>query len=430
MFQGSVKIMPSGDGGVRASAAACRISTSEGTALDAFAKGGDRAKDLKLIGKVLSSGHHTVAEHAYFTVAFNNVSVLTEQLMIEHRLAAYTVKSRRYVDFSGAGYVVPEGLGEEEQAYRAHMDYLFGVYTRLVQMGVPIEDARFVLPYCFRSNFIMSCDARELSCMTHEMAEGRLSAYPEMKYLGGMLSGQLEEVFPGATKAFVKRREDGTAPLSPIRVGEPAAAAQSVELVFAPSDPDALLRTAKAASGRGNVPLRSLVRGDRPRELEMLNYIFRVKGVSLACVTHFTRHRIQSLIVPAPYTALAENTYVLPASVKANPEALSLYTEAFAVNAAAARAYAARPELLGYFALAGCTVDILFGMNARELLHFLRLRTCARAQWEIRDAANEMLSLLMEEYPALFRYYGPSCAVLGYCPEGRLSCGKPRKTEE
>ena len=45
MFQGSVKIMPSGDGGVRASAAACRISTSEGTALDAFAKGGDRAKD-------------------------------------------------------------------------------------------------------------------------------------------------------------------------------------------------------------------------------------------------------------------------------------------------------------------------------------------------------------------------------------------------
>ena len=107
-----------------------------------------------------------------------------------------------------------------------------------------------------------------------------------------------------------------------------------------------------------NVPLRSLVRGDRPRELEMLNYIFRVKGVSLACVTHFTRHRIQSLIVPAPYTALAENTYVLPASVKANPEALSLYTEAFAVNAAAARAYAARPELLGYFALAGCTVDI------------------------------------------------------------------------
>ena len=422
--------MPSGEGGVAASAAACRISTSEGTALDAFAKGGDRTKDLKLIGKVLSSGHHTVAEHAYFSVAFNNVSVLTEQLMIEHRLAAYTVKSRRYVDFSGAGYVVPDGLGEKEAGYRAHMDYLFGVYTRLVQMGVPIEDARFVLPYCFRSNFIMSCDARELSYTAQAMREGRLSVYPELKYLGEMLTRQLEEVFPGASKAFVKRREEAPSLPAPKGVGEPVPAKQAVELVFFPSDPEALIRTALEASGRGETSLKALARGDRPRELEMLSCIFRVKEVSLACVTHFTRHRIQSLIVPAPYTALGKNAYVLPESVKANPEALALYTEAFAKNAVAAREYVSCPEVLGYFALAGCTVDILLGMNARELMHFLRLRTCTRAQWEIRDAAREMLSLLMEEYPALFRYYGPSCAVLGYCPEGRLSCGKPVRTEE
>ena len=89
---------------------------------------------------MLSSGHNTVIEHAYFTVAFNDVSVLTEQLMIEHRLAAYTVKSRRYVDFTGAGYVIPELSDESEGVYTAHMDYLFGVYTKLLEMDESYAD--------------------------------------------------------------------------------------------------------------------------------------------------------------------------------------------------------------------------------------------------------------------------------------------------
>ena len=78
-----------------------------------------------------------------------------------------------------------------------------------------------------------------------------------------------------------------------------------------------------------------------------------------------------------------------------------------------------------YFALSGHVTDIRLSMNARELLHFLKLRTCTRAQWEIRNAAWQMLKLLQESYPALFDQYGPSCRVTGRCPEGRLTCGKP-----
>ena len=128
--------------------------------------------------------------------------------------------------------------------------------------------------------------------------------------------------------------------------------------------------------------------------------------------------------------------FLPPEAMNVNPQivwspmpggALRLYTEAFEKNASAAAGALSSPELLPYYAQAGNTTDILLGMNARELLHFLRLRTCARAQWEIRGAANEMLALLMEDFPELFKYYGPGCAVLGYCPEGRLSCGKPVK---
>jgi thymidylate synthase (FAD) len=63
-------------------------------------------------------------------------------------------------------------------------------------------------------------------------------------------------------------------------------------------------------------------------------------------------------------------------------------------------------------------------MNARELLHFFRLRCCTTAQWEIREMANEMLRQCKEVCPVIFRNAGPSCVSEGYCTEGEKSCGR------
>lgn len=139
-------------------ASAGRISTTDGSALEVLQKSDGGEKDLRLIGKVLSSGHRSVLEHQMLSIAFDDVSVLVEQFAIEFRLASFTVKSRRYVDFSGAGFVVPGGAPE---CFAARMEALFALYGRLLSLGVPREDARFVLPYCFRSNFYMTLNARE-----------------------------------------------------------------------------------------------------------------------------------------------------------------------------------------------------------------------------------------------------------------------------
>ena len=82
-------------------------------------------------------------------------------------------------------------------------------------------------------------------------------------------------------------------------------------------------------------------------------------------------------------------------------------------------------EYLPYFTLAGHVTDILMTINARELNHFLQLRTCRRAQWEIRGVARQMLKLLQDYSEDIFWVFGTSCAVKGRCPEGRLSCGHP-----
>lgn len=56
-------------------------------------------------------------------------------------------------------------------------------------------------------------------------------------------------------------------------------------------------------------------------------------------------------------------------------------------------------------------------MNAAGLRDWFQIRLCNRAQTEIRDLALKMYNLVNTATPALFSDVGPSCKMLGYCPE-------------
>ena len=77
-----------------------------------------------------------------------------------------------------------------------------------------------------------------------------------------------------------------------------------------------------------------------------------------------------------------------------------------------------------------CETKIVVTMNVRSLFNFFRHRCCNRAQWEIRDVANEMLRLCRETAPNVFGCAGPSCVMTGKCPEGKMTCGKINEAKE
>ena len=56
-------------------------------------------------------------------------------------------------------------------------------------------------------------------------------------------------------------------------------------------------------------------------------------------------------------------------------------------------------------------------MNACALRDWAMIRMCNRAQTEIRDLCTKMVTLAKEAAPEVMAGVGPSCAVLGYCPE-------------
>ena len=76
-----------------------------------------------------------------------------------------------------------------------------------------------------------------------------------------------------------------------------------------------------------------------------------------------------------------------------------------------------------------CTTKIVCTFNARSLHNFFAHRCCNRAQWEIREVAEQMLLQCLEVAPTLFKNCGPSC-LFGPCPEGKMSCGKMKEMRE
>lgn len=73
-----------------------------------------------------------------------------------------------------------------------------------------------------------------------------------------------------------------------------------------------------------------------------------------------------------------------------------------------------------------CETKMVVTMNARSLFNFFNHRCCERAQWEIRELAEEMLKECKKVAPILFGKAGAPC-INGNCPEGKMSCGNPKK---
>ncbi len=69
-----------------------------------------------------------------------------------------------------------------------------------------------------------------------------------------------------------------------------------------------------------------------------------------------------------------------------------------------------------------CETKMVMTIDARNLINFFKERLCTRAQWEIREVAEQMLDLVLEIAPYIFSKAGASC-VFGACKEGAMSCG-------
>lgn len=188
--------------------------------------------------------------------------------------------------------------------------------------------------------------------------------------------------------------------------------------------------------------LREMMRSGHESPLEHVKFTFAVEGVSRALTHQLVRYRVASYSQQSQrYVDMRQFGYVIPPSI-AGDDALQAEFERCMDDIQ--RSYQKLLERFGEKGVVGggahedarfvlpqaAETKIVVTMNCRELLHFFGQRCCQRAQWEIRALANRMLEICQEKLPPIFENGGAKCERLGYCPEGKFSCGRFPLREE
>ena len=442
-------------------ASAGNLSRAEGTVTQVYESRNDYEANLKLARAVVGYGHKSIAEHDYIVFAIEDVTPIVEQTLIGYRLTSFTIKSRRNVDFRNVGFYVPEFKDNEgnilktnemlKKFYKDYMQSLFDQYGSLVDEGIPVEDCRYILPYSFYSNIIMGCDCNELLRITSDLLYGKLSHIDELRELGEKFKEMILVNAPYLERALLKEENkeyynDQFEYLDKLVNKNDLVNSKLLDSLhmtnftdnsdltvlyniimsrYQVSREDAekiLDKLSSMDSGIKEKMMNSLLNSKNQRELEQVNFSFEMP-ISLAVLTHITRHRMHSLLVPDFVPIWDLKNYVTPASVAENHK--DEYDWIFSYNNALVNLFkqlGVRDEDLVYFYLSGNACNIYTTMNGKTLEWISRMRCCNKAQWEIRNLVWQMVENASSVSPLLGSILGPYCKVEGFCPEGRDSC--------
>lgn len=208
--------------------------------------------------------------------------------------------------------------------------------------------------------------------------------------------------------------------------------AAAAKLCYSSSDITGLTDSLTDEKAAAFVEMLSEIGHESP--IEHASFTFGIEGVSRSLLAQITRHRMASFSVKSQrYVREGSFGYVTPPEIAADHEAKRLYDEIMAEDQ---RKYDRLAEILkekhiktfmaegkdektatrlaekkaiedARFVLPNsCETQMVMTMNARSLKNFFRIRCCNRAQWEIRDIADQMLALVSAVAPELFKNAG------------------------
>ena len=388
------------EGRIKKVAAAGKLSRFPGNVFEVIDSCDDYENNLKLVKRIIKMGHKSIIEHDYLVFALNDVTPIVEQTIIGYRLTSFTIKSRREVDFRTAGFYVPEFRNKDgeihenneelKEKFVKHSKMLFNTYGDFVDGGINVEDARFILPYCFHSNIIMGLNARELEKMIVAFRFGPLSKISEIKELGKKLYDICKEHIPYLV-ATIKENElnDGSQfeyLESMVKRPEIKIADKATLISYTPNADDVVLESSimyhyqcsnkeakdilnemtKKDKDAKEKLMQNILHKEERRELEQVTFSFQIP-ISLSILTHLTRHRMHALLVPEFTPMWDLNNYVTPEKIKAAFN--NKYQEAVKKNIEVFEEFKSAgvmEEDLIYFYIGAQMVNVITTMNARN----------------------------------------------------------------
>lgn len=376
---------------------------------------------------------------------------------------SYVQQSQRYVTLSPDGYTLPALRKEDAEKARNLMEKAFHLYEEMSVLkeefkgrpkrehylhGIPIEDARYILPLAVKTNITVSMTGDKLydwfKMMKHpdnqklfsEIHDALLSFLPE--FLGLWLQSQPYGYERNAVLMNYYRKD-----LCKITSESP------VVLLHAFSEPELKVGVGALTSTKATAPSEVLLEWKEEAPVKSREVMNRVLGYGHTAISEqhrttfgmmfslVTYHQQVRHRLPATYRESWNNILqsfsrpvIIPETVCEGgfrTNYMELVEEFKKFQQYLANQY--EDGEWRYFLLNCQQVKVITSTNARMDCEMLKERICNNAQWEIHKIACMKLHELRKQSGTLYKHAVPSC-VYGVCKEGKLTCGRAQEMRE
>lgn len=336
------------------------------------------------------------------------------------------------------------GNVEFEERFSELASLSIKAYKRMIDRGIPREDARYVCLWSFDSNIIVTLQGPKLvDFAIHNLN----SPYQVMRAVANEMITIFGQKFP-VTAGNLREvaMKEGISWEERLRIEEMRE--QSLyrlddEVVVYSYSEDPIKKAAVAAKTCYHElpPSEFINKFSKEAQQRRLGEILASGHTSVVEHPHFLilfsiseangqqirRHRIPVQRAMAMWLAAKEYQIVIPPSIQSDKEALRLYLEVWNKSKTfikeAIQAGFPAPEL-DHAVIVGIKVPFFLVTNSTDLLHIGKRRLCQRAQWETREWMYNVAEVLIKNWPLLFKDLATNCHQ-GKCTEGKMSCGHP-----
>lgn len=395
---------------------------------------------------VYRMGHSSIAEHAVFNIDIEDASRLLVEFLEHHRLASFTERSQRYVFFGDKTFIIPDEV--KGTPFKRKAEDLegrkFDLYNKLVndrslreEYGDKLlEQARYVLGLTCPTDIGFTVNARELEYIiaqgaSHELSEVRelskallkatASLAPSLiKYTEGndhvrrttasirdWIQDNAEDILSEESSSYhthVSGQEDICCE-RPTSLDDPESEI-AASLIFENSDmtfkecrclaremTDDQLIDLFTPIFR-NYPVHSSL----PRAFEMMDLTFDFK-ISASAFAQLKRHRMSTLMVQD----YDPDSWFTPAVFLEDPDDTREYLQLMRESSDLFKSIkeGSGADVGAYFLTNAHEREVVFKTNLRELYHFVRLRSDAHAQEEIRSISDRIVRTMKEHFPVV-----------------------------
>jgi len=165
----------------------------------------DKARVEEVVRDVLKGGMQNALESVSYTFAINNVSRATTHQLVRTRVGAGFLQHSMRYNQQNFSYRMPQTIRDTDEwvSIRALMQKIHRHYERLVELDVPYQDARSILPIGTTTHIVASYNFRALKDFCSIRMCNNMQW--EIHQVADLMAKRVKEVHPILGEALVCR---------------------------------------------------------------------------------------------------------------------------------------------------------------------------------------------------------------------------------